>query len=129
MRITNEKELEAVLRLDAKGRFEHFVKRVADEERAWGLWKDGWAMFATDEGGTAFPLWPAKEYADRCRTGDLASHVAEAIPLEDLLNELLPKLEARGVRPAVFPTPAGKGVLVSTSELAASLRQELENYE
>jgi hypothetical protein len=47
VRPATPQELAAVLKLDGPARVERFVKRVAGEEQAWGLWSDGWAMLAT----------------------------------------------------------------------------------
>jgi hypothetical protein len=127
-RRTSRAEIDAVLRLDGPARFAHFVKRVADEERAWGLWREGWALVA-DGQSDVFPLWPAPEYAERCRSGDWEGHEAEEIALGDLLDELLPKLAARGIRPGVFPTPDGKGVVTTVEDLSRALRAELERYD
>lgn len=129
MRMTSQKEIEAVLKLDGPTRFKHFVKRVADEEKAWGLWKDGWALMALAGEERVFPLWPAREYAEKCRGEDWSEYEAEEIPLAALLDELLPKLKERGIRPGVFPTPGGKGVTPTTDELIQALRQEMERYE
>ena len=128
VRKTDAKEIEAILRLDAQRRFEHFVKRVVDDQTVWGLWKDGWALMADDNGKQAFPLWPAMEYADLLRTGDWSAYESSAIPLHELLTDLLPKLASRGVPPAVFPTPSGKGVTPSPEELADALRMEMDRY-
>jgi hypothetical protein len=129
MRKTSQKEIDAVVRLDGPARFEHFVKRVVDEERAWGLWKDGWALMAASDGEQVFPLWPAREYAEACRVEDWSAYEPEEIPLRRLLDELLPKLKDDRVRPGVFPTPHGKGVTPTVDELQAALREELERYE
>jgi hypothetical protein len=129
MRKTSQKEIDAVLRLDGPARFSHFVKRVVDEGRAWGLRNHGWALLSDSEGAQLFPLWPAREFAELCRIEDWASYRAEEISLEDLLNELVPKLRERGVGSAIFPTPGGKGVTPSLDELASALREEMEKYE
>ena len=129
MRRTSERELEAVLRLEGPKRFTHFVKRIVDEERAWGLWSDGWALMANADGTQVFPLWPASEYAELHRTGDWAGYEVREIALDDLLEELIPKLAERGVLPGVFPTPTGSGVTPTPEELASALRKELERYE
>jgi hypothetical protein len=44
------KQMEAVLALPGSRRFEHFVKVVADWQQAWGLYQDGWALAAADDG-------------------------------------------------------------------------------
>jgi len=127
VRRSNPKEIDAILSLDGAARFAHFVKRVVDEERAWGLWKDGWALMS-DAQGMVFPLWPAREYAERCRLGEWADYEPREILLEDLLDGLIPMLETRDVRPAVFPTPTGKGVTVRCTELASALNDEGVKY-
>jgi hypothetical protein len=128
MRTTRPKEIESVLRLDGPARFRHFVKRVADEERVWSLRTDGWALMADDNGTHVLPLWPAQEYADLCRVEDWSAYVAEAVELESLKRDLLPKLAEQGVLVGVFPTPGGKGVVVRPMELEAALREEEGHY-
>lgn len=128
MRKTGLKEIEAVLKLDGPARFKHFVKRVVDEERVWGLWDDGWALFGDSEGNQVFPLWPAREYAEKCGVGDWAAYQPKEIPLQSLLDELAPDLQASGIRPGIFPTPEGKGVLPTMDELCEALLEELEQY-
>jgi hypothetical protein len=129
MRHTSEREIQAVLGLDGPKRFSHFLKRVADEEVAWGLWHDGWALMANSDDSQVFPLWPAREYAELHRVGEWVAYEARGIPLADLLDQLLPKLAEAGVLAGVFPTPKGKGVTPMPEELAAALRKELEHYE
>ncbi|MDC0676089.1 DUF2750 domain-containing protein [Nannocystis radixulma] len=123
-----------MLQLDGKGRFSHFVKRVVDEEQAWGLWQDGWALMADSQGVTNFPLWPAEEYAKLCATKGWSEFEPKALTLESLLDELAFELKGEGVRVAVFPVPSDtagpdQGVSVSLDELWAALRAEMEKYE
>jgi hypothetical protein len=124
----NDKQLSAVLKLPGRERFKHFVIRVVDEQVAWALFREGWALAATDDGQTVFPLWPAQRYADICATGDWDGYESVAIPLDDLLAELLPNLERDGVLPGVFFVPNGAGVTPSVQELRAALDDELQRY-
>jgi hypothetical protein len=75
----NEKQIEAVLALSGPERVKHFVKVVADREEAWGLSDDGWALSATDDGGTAFPLWPARDYARLCAAQEWSTYSPQAM--------------------------------------------------
>jgi len=129
MRNIDGKEMNAVLKLDGPGRFTHFIKQVVDRERAWGLWSDGWALMAQDDGTSVFPLWPAKEYAKLCAVEDWAGYEPSEIGLDELLAELAPKLKARGVRAGIFPTPTGKGIVIDVDELCGALKEELGRYE
>lgn len=127
--VISEKELEAVLQLDGAGRYAYFVKRVADWETAWGLWQNGWTLVADDVGAAAFPLWPAREYAEACASGEWVNCEPAEITLEDLLETLLPQLEKDGVSVAIFPTPLNTGTVVVPASLADDLREEGEQYE
>jgi len=62
-RVTTQKELEAVLRLDGPARYEHFVKRVADEEIAWGSGTTGGRSWATTPKPLRSRSGRAREYA------------------------------------------------------------------
>ena len=130
MRNLSQQQIEAVLRLPGPKRYEHFVKQIADWEKAWGLYADGWAMAGADEGGEMlFPLWPAKEYAVLLAKGDWASYQPKDISLEDLLESVLPTLEREGTKAAVFLTPEGKSVVIEPRELLEHLRAEARKYE
>jgi hypothetical protein len=128
MRKTSSKQIAALLAVAGPVRFRHFVKRVVDYELAWGLWSDGWALMADSDERTVFPLWPAHEYADLCATDTLAGYVAREIPLDRLLNEVLPTLSAEGTPLGIFPIPSGNGVIVCAQQLESALRQEINNY-
>jgi hypothetical protein len=109
MRQVTQKEMEAVLQLDGPSRVERFVKVVADTETAWGLWDDGWALMEDDRGRRSFPLWPALEYAQACSTGQWSTYEPREIALAEMLEELLPKLEASGCSLPSSPRRVGRG--------------------
>ncbi len=117
-----------IVSLDGPDRYRHFVKSVVDREEAWGLYDDGGALSGLDDGVEAFCLWPEQEFAAACARGTWAGSKPEAIPLEDLLEELLPQLMRDGVGVAVFPTPDGKGVVPERQALLDDLREEETNY-
>ena len=124
----NPKQMEAVLALTGIARFEHFIKVVADWQEVWGLYQDGWAQSAADDGVTVFPFWPAEEYARACAVNEWAGYEPRAFPLSDFMEVILPKLKTEGVLPGVFLTPSGQGVTPSIDELMAALEAELQNY-
>lgn len=124
----NPKQVEAVLALPGIKRFEHFIKVIADWQEVWGLYQDGWALAAADDGTTVFPLWPAKEYAQVCAASEWSGYEPRAISLREFTEVLLPKLKLDGVLPGVFFTPTSKGVTPSVEDLKAALEAELQNY-
>lgn len=93
----NAKQMQAVLALPGIKRFEHFIKVVADWQEVWGLYQDGWALAAADNGTTVFPLWPAKVYAQVCVANEWAGYEPRSISLSDFTEVLLPKLKLDGV--------------------------------
>lgn len=122
------KQIEAVLALSGVKRFEHFIKVIADWQEVWGLYNDGWALAAADDGTPVFPLWPAKEYARICADNEWAGYEPRPISLSDFTEVLLPKLKLEGVLPGVFFTPTSKGVTPSVDDLKSALDAELQNY-
>lgn len=124
----NARQIAAVLALPGPERFKHFVKVIVDWEEAWGLYQDGWALAANDDGTEAFPLWPAREYAQLCAEREWSGYEPKRIPLEELVNILLPKLEKDGVLPGIFYTPADKGITPSIDELQAAIKAEAARY-
>ncbi|MGK9204392.1 DUF2750 domain-containing protein [Sinorhizobium meliloti] len=122
------RQMEAVLALPGVKRFEHFIKVIADWQEVWGLYQDGWARAAADDGTAVFPLWPAKEYAQLCALNEWKGFEPRAISLIDFTEVLLPKLKLEDVLPGVFFTPTSKGVTPPVDELVAALEAELQNY-
>ena len=124
----NQKQIDAVLKLSGAERYQHFVKKIADWEEVWGLYQDGWALLETENNQQAFPVWPAKEYAELCAQNEWSGYEPESFSLDDFMEELLPNLSNDGVLPAVFMTPSCKGVTIDASQLISDLNKELENY-
>jgi hypothetical protein len=122
------KQLESVLALPDKKRFDHFVKVVADRQEVWGLYQGGWALAATNDGVTVFPLWPAKDYAQLCAVCEWEGYEPRLITLAELMDDLFPKLKKDGVLPGVFFKPEGKGMTPSVDDLNMALVSELQKY-
>lgn len=121
---TGEDELRALQSLSAADRAVQFVQLVADWEEAWGLLDEqGWVVAKETD---ALPLWPHPDLARACALGNWEGTEPEAIPLDDLLEELLPLLEEDGLRIALFPTPEDPGSLLDASELGRRLEAELD---
>ena len=128
-RIISPQQIEAVINLAGPKRYAHFIKHIADTQKVWGLWSIGWAMGSDDDGNPTFQLWPAKEYATLCANGVWAGYEAAEIALDDLVTELIPKLQADGVQVSVFRTPEGQSVMPSHVQLLADLKVEMARYD
>jgi hypothetical protein len=124
----SQQQIAAVLALDGSERYSHFIKQVADRQEVWGLYADGWAMAESDTGEPLLPFWPAAEYASACAVKDWAGYEPRCLTVEEFYD-LLDNLEDDEVLPAIFYTPADKGVVPSHDRLRDDLLEELENYE
>jgi len=109
----------------ASERYAYFVEQVVGWDEAWGLRDDeGWMAVGGDEDVTCFPLWPAEAYARRAAVDEYRDMRPVAIPLKELVEEMLPAWAKQGVAISVFWVPPGKGVVVSADELIAALRED-----
>ena len=126
----NDNEFEAVLALDNVARFDHFVKRVADWQQAWGTRNaDGWLVPAAPEGFEYFPIWPHPDYAQRITDAHFPGCSATEITLEELMDDWLPMLEKEGVKVAVFPGRDWSFWCMEPADLSEALQNELARYE
>lgn len=124
------KQIEAVLALSGPDRYRHFIKVAADQRRVWGLHhRDGWALAATAANEPVFPVWPAREYAERCASSEWSGYEPREIELDEFLYGLLPTLRERRTLLGVFYTPHDKGVTPSLDRLEEDLRAELARIE
>ena len=106
-------------------RYRQFLERVASEHKVWGLWRDGWALGKDDDGGLVFPLWPAEDAAKPCAVGPWKGFTPEEIPVEDLLDQLLPQLARDNVSPSGFPLPGKSEPAPSIAKLISDLEGAL----
>jgi hypothetical protein len=122
------KQMEAILMLPPPKRYSHFIKRVVSLGGIWGLYDEGWAMSEAPDGSPVLPLWPAKEYAERCIGGEWSAYKPRAIELDDVLENLIPSLRERGVSPGVFFDVNQGSINATIDELERDLRTELQKY-
>jgi len=129
MRIINQQQIKAVIALTGPKRYSHFIKFVADTEEVWGLYRDGWALAATnDENKLVLPVWPAKEYAAICKKNHWSDYEPRSIYLSDFMESILPDLESQGILPCIFYLPTDKGVVPELKLLLNDLQEELDKY-
>jgi hypothetical protein len=120
-------ERRQILALPSRERYGLFLQLAVDWEEVWGLHSDdGWVLSSAGDGRDLFPLWPHPQFAAACAHGGWSGTAAAAVPLDELLSDLLPILEEDGMAIAVFPGPDGEGVLVTPAELKQDLQAELD---
>jgi hypothetical protein len=122
-----DEETRLTLGLAPKERYSYFVQLLVDEGEAWGLRNDeGWVLGSDPERGDILPLWPHSAFAEACARGTWDDAKPAEIPLDDLLEELLPLLAEDRITVAAFPTPDGDSILITPDELGRDLRAEIE---
>lgn len=123
-----EREIASALTLDAADRYAHFIKRVADCEVVWCLWRDGWVLAGDSSHRQLVPVWPHEHYAAVCAQGGWAGYAPRAIELDAWMARWLPGIAGDGRSIAVFPTPEDVGIEVLPDRLLCDLNNELANY-
>ena len=124
MTAINKKEIENILKQSAQKRYKYFLTKICDMELAWGLYDNGWALAADNEGSVSFALWPAKIYAELCAKDEWANYHAEEISLEQLLGELIDILAKEEIDFSIFMTPNQQGIICEPQRL----KTDIKNY-
>jgi len=111
---------------DPKVRYRQFLKLAVENKLVWGLFRDGWALSRDEKGQTAFPLWGERELAERSAKGPWQGYESAEIPLEDLLDQLLPQLARDGLKASISPTSDEALLAPSIAQLILDLEHELD---
>jgi hypothetical protein len=126
----DDKELESVFALGAAERYRYFVARAARYGEVWSLRDDnGWATAEDDSGGSLFPVWPHRRYAETCAVGDWEGLAPRSIDVDEWVTAWTPKTKKDGLKIVVFPTPDETGVIAEPDQVAGDLDKELEQFE
>lgn len=118
------KKQKAISAMEAPERYDYFVRTICDSKVVWGLFNEGWAAGKVDS-IDVIPVWPERELAADCATGDWAELTPKEIPLEDFLGKWLPGATADHTRFAVFPTVSQKAAVVENETLRSDIDAEL----
>jgi hypothetical protein len=128
--ILNAKHVENVLKLQAPGRYDYFIKRIADWGEIWALrTDDGWTIARDDEEREIFPVWPHRLFAELCAHGEWSDSTPTRISLSEWLESWIPELIANKRLVGVFPLPEGVGIPVDPEQIGGDLREELSRIE
>lgn len=125
----NGKEFESVSHLRPEKRYEYFIKKVADWQEIWSLWKDGWVLMGDESQTEVIPVWPHPIFAEASATGEWLGYTPKKIPLEEWLTKWTPGMEKDHRMIAVFPVTTGKATTATPSKLKSDLEEELAKYE
>jgi hypothetical protein len=125
----DKKELDAVIGLDANKRYEYSIKRIADFETLWVLGDNqGLRTYEDETGHAIFPIWPFKEFALLCSTGEFADCQPEELQLNEFMEDYIPDFKERGYKLSILPLPSDKGAVVEIDIFKEVLQKELDKY-
>lgn len=127
-----DKEFESVMKLAAPARYEYTIKRIADRQEVWSLWKDGWVLLGADDGRELVPVWPHARFGAAYAIGDWADREPRAIELSAWTERWIPGMTRDRRAVAVFPTQTAgesRGVVVEPEQMLQDLRRELDLIE
>ncbi len=111
---------------DLKARYRQFLKLAVENKLVWGLFRDGWALSRDEQGESTFPLWAEREFAERSAHGPWQGYEAAEIPLDDLLEQLLPQLARDGLKTSISPTADEPALAPSIAQLILDLEHEID---
>lgn len=124
----NQKQIDAILALPAPKRYSHFIKKVVGWQKMWGLYDGGWAMAESDDGEPVLPLFPEKEYAELCISGEWSNYKPKEIELSEVFENVIPTLREQNILPGVFYTMEYGSISANVDELESDLKVELSKY-
>jgi hypothetical protein len=125
----NGKEFETVLRLRPEKRYEYFIKKVADWQEIWSLWKDGWVLMGDANQTEIVPVWPHPMFAEAFAVGEWLGYAPKKIDLEEWMTKWIPGMENDHRMVAVFPAGESQTTTVTPLKLKSDLEEELAKYE
>jgi hypothetical protein len=125
----NDKEIEAISRLEPVKRYEYFIKRVADSELMYTLVdpKGNWAL-ADVEARSVFSVWSEPQFASACALGVWESFSVKEITVEEFENEIIDEIDQNNYLIDVFSVEGKSGFVVDLNEFARDLSNEMNKY-
>lgn len=86
-------------------------------------------MLAEEGGAPLMPLWPARELAELCATGEWAGARADSIPLGVFRERWLTGLARDQTRLSIFPVAEGQSKVVTPARFELDLAEALAQLE
>ncbi|WP_330745913.1 DUF2750 domain-containing protein [Chryseobacterium sp. CP-77] len=126
----NQKEIDNVILLEPLERYKYVIKKIADWEIFYTLVdKEGEYVLSKIEDKTLFPIWSAEEFAKLCMISEWEDTRIKKLDLDDLENEIIDFIADSNYLINVFPVYDRTGFVVTLTEFAKDLNEELKNYQ
>ncbi|MDX1924749.1 MAG: DUF2750 domain-containing protein [Rickettsiaceae bacterium] len=125
MKTLNKHAIDRVINLNAKERYDYFVKKVVDSEKLWGLFDGGWALVGDINQNVYLPLWPDEEFAEMLTAKEWNGYSPKEIDLYEFVDKIVHKLESTNVSVCVFLTHKEQGVCIPCRQLVFDLKRAM----
>lgn len=118
----NERREELKEKMEIDENYIYMIHKIVHDGCAWALFNEGRIAMGEFEGEDAIPLWASEADAKAMASEEWAECEVDSIPLEDLLEELLPMLAEDEVN-LLFSTDDEGGLALDAETLAEDLRE------
>lgn len=125
----NENKIENLLNLSENERFEYFVQQAVNFGEVWTIANEkGYLIFKGNDKQEIFPVWTARELAERCMFQEHKEMgaVASKISLKSFLEQCIPDMESQGVSFGIFFNDKRAGLVISPEDLRFELDGEID---
>lgn len=130
MRKISQEQITAVSALEAKERYSHSLKMIADTEEMYSILdSEGNWVLAELEGRTIFFIWSAEGYAQPFLKQEWKDSSVEKITIDEYDDEISDFLNEKNILISVFSINNQSGFVVTEEEFKRDLNIELEQYE
>lgn len=99
-----------------------FIETFVEQEKAYGLYSDGWALCGTPSGQQTLPIWQSKHAAQLLIKDKWQSYVVQEITLIDFVEEVIPYIRKNNTQLSLNLLPEGQNILVSGSKILMDLK-------
>ncbi|WP_144558336.1 DUF2750 domain-containing protein [Shouchella miscanthi] len=123
----NEEYFNSLFNASKKKRYEAFIKIICREEMLYTISIAGKFTILQEDGQFYFPVWPVKDFADKCLTGNWLEGKIVCINFEEWVSLILNYFEKENIKVAVFPNDSTY-LAVEAKKLLIDIEKELDFY-
>lgn len=105
-------------------RLKYLCEQAQQQQQLWILTDEHGCVMLNTEDEDCVPVWPDQQFAQSWASGDWQDCQAEAISLKTWHERWTPGLQDDDLAVAVFPVPGEDGLVLSSYEFAAELKNQ-----
>lgn len=109
------------LSTDFESAYEHFIKKVIQQQNICGIATDQWVLCATASGQKAMPIWSEMYVAQASCFGDWQDAQPQLVELSVFMQKIIPYLIERNMLLAINRNLNGEALFVHPERLQAEI--------